>query len=51
MRGILSQAAIKLGIQPDILDRYDERSTSMIENIVQSCCFGKTETLTCRSHC
>jgi hypothetical protein len=43
-REILRQAAIKLGIQPDILERYDGRSTSLIENIVQSFCFGKTET-------
>jgi hypothetical protein len=39
-REILRQAAIKLGIQPDILERYDERSASLIENIVQSFCFG-----------
>jgi cytidylate kinase len=42
-REILRQAAIKLGIQPDILERYDGRSTSLIENIVQSFCFGTPE--------
>ena len=43
-REILRQAANKLGIQPDMLERYDERSTSLIENIVQSFCFGTPET-------
>jgi cytidylate kinase len=42
-REILRQAANKLGIEPDMLERYDERSTSVIENIIQSCCFGKPE--------
>jgi cytidylate kinase len=43
-REILLQAANKLGIQPDILEGYDGRSTSLIENIVQSFCFGTPET-------
>lgn len=42
-REILRQAANKLHIHPDMLDRYDERSTSVIENIVQSFCFGTPE--------
>jgi cytidylate kinase len=42
-REILLQAANKLGIQPDMLEGYDGRSTSLIENIVQSFCFGTPE--------
>lgn len=42
-REILRQAANKLHIQPDMLDRYDERSTSVMENIVQLFCFGTPE--------
>ena len=42
-REILRQAANKLGIEPDMLERYDERSTSVIENIIQSFCFGTPE--------
>ena len=42
-REILLQAANKLGIQPDMLEGYDGRSTSLMENIVQSFCFGTPE--------
>jgi cytidylate kinase len=39
-REILRQAANKLGIEPDMLEQYDGRSASLMENIVQSFCFG-----------
>ncbi len=42
-REILRQAANKLGIEPGMLERYDGRSASLIENIVQSFCFGAPE--------
>jgi CMP/dCMP kinase len=42
-REILRQAAIKLGIEPGMLERYDGRSASVIENIVQSFCFSTPE--------
>ncbi len=43
-REILLQAANKLGIEPDMLERYDQKSTSLIQNIVQSFSFGAPET-------
>ena len=42
-REILQQAADKLGIEPDMLERYDGRSASLMENIVQSFCFSTPE--------
>jgi cytidylate kinase len=42
-REILQQAANKLGIEPCILERYDGRSASLMENIVQSFCFSTPE--------
>jgi cytidylate kinase len=42
-REILRQAANKLHIQPDVLEKYDDGSTSVLENIVQSFCFGTPE--------
>ncbi|MGV8056659.1 MAG: AAA family ATPase [Smithellaceae bacterium] len=43
-REILRLAASKLGIEPDTLEKYDERSVSLIEKIVQSFYFGMPET-------
>ena len=45
-REILQQAANKLGIEPCILERYDGRSASLMENIVQSFCFSTPEMTT-----
>ncbi len=42
-REILRQAANKLGIEPGMLEQYDGRSASLMENIVQSFCFGTPE--------
>ncbi len=42
-REILRQAANKLGIEPSMLEQYDGRSASLIENIIQSFCFGASE--------
>jgi cytidylate kinase len=42
-REILQQAANKLGIEPCMLERYDGRSVSLMENIVQSFCFSTPE--------
>jgi cytidylate kinase len=42
-REILRQAANKLGIEPGRLERYDGRSTSLMEDIVQSFCLGTPE--------
>jgi cytidylate kinase len=42
-REILQQAADKLGIEPGMLERYDGRSASLMENIVQSFCFSTPE--------
>ena len=45
-REILQQAANKLGIEPGMLERYDGRSASLMENIVQSFCFSTPEMTT-----
>jgi cytidylate kinase len=45
-REILQQAADKLGIEPGMLERYDGRSASLMENIVQSFCFSTPEMTT-----
>lgn len=42
-REILQQAAKELGIEPCILERYEGRSASLMENIVQSFCFSTPE--------
>lgn len=42
-REILQQAANKLGIEPGMLERYDGRSASLMENIVQSFCLSTPE--------
>ena len=42
-REILQQAANELGIEPCMLERYDGRSASLMENIVQSFCFSTPE--------
>jgi len=42
-REILQQAANKLGIEPCMLERYDGRSASLMENIIQSFCFSTPE--------
>jgi cytidylate kinase len=42
-REILRQAADKLGIEPCMLERYDGRSVSLMENIIQSFCFSTPE--------
>ena len=39
-REILRQAANKLGIEPSMLEQYDGRSASLMENIIQSFCFS-----------
>jgi cytidylate kinase len=45
-REILQQAANKLGIEPGMLEPYDGRSASLMENIVQSFCFSTPEMTT-----
>ena len=42
-REILRQAANKLGIEPGMLEQYDGRSASLVENIVQSFCLSTPE--------
>jgi cytidylate kinase len=42
-REILQQAANELGIEPSMLERYDGRSASLMENIIQSFCFSTPE--------